>query len=72
MELQDTSASVKTLNGLIPICAACKKVRNDEGYWSQIEIYVSQRSDATFTHGMCPDCIVEYYPRRPKGEEPTG
>ncbi len=59
-------ADVKVLRGLIPICAACKNVRNDQGYWSQIETYISQHSDATFTHGMCPACMDEYYPDRRK------
>jgi N-terminal 7TM region of histidine kinase len=70
--VQEAVAQVKVLTGLIPICAACKKVRNDQGYWSQIETYVSQRSDATFTHGMCPDCMDQYYPNRRRRAEPSG
>ena len=53
---------VKVLRGLIPICAKCKKVRDDKGYWSQVETYLRQRTDASFTHGVCPDCLRELYP----------
>ena len=53
---------VKTLKGFIPICASCKKVRNDEGYWDQIEEYIRDRSDAEFSHGICPDCKKKLYP----------
>lgn len=56
IELQDALANVKTLSGLLPICATCKKIRNDEGYWQQVEGYVSEHTGATFTHGICPDC----------------
>lgn len=48
---------VKQLSGMLPICATCKKIRNDEGYWSQIELYIMEHSEATFTHGICPDCL---------------
>lgn len=60
-ELRDALDNVKTLSGLIPICARCKKVRDDQGLWNQIESYVSQHSDALFTHGVCPDCMHELY-----------
>ena len=55
-ELQAALAQVRTLRGLIPICAWCKKIRNDEGYWEQLEFYIKSHSEADFTHGMCPDC----------------
>ena len=55
-ELRAALAEVKTLSGLLPICAACKKIRDDKGYWSQVEVFVTQRTEATFTHGVCPDC----------------
>ena len=55
-ELQAALAHVRTLRGLIPICAWCKKIRNDHGYWEQLELYLKNRSEADFTHGMCPDC----------------
>lgn len=61
-ELQTALAEVKALSGLLPICAACKKVRDDTGYWSQIEAYVSARSKAQFTHSICPDCMMKLYP----------
>ena len=61
-ELQEALANVKTLSGLIPICATCKKIRDDKGYWNQLEAYVMQHSDATFTHGICPDCIKRDHP----------
>ncbi|MBF0538580.1 MAG: response regulator [Nitrospirae bacterium] len=56
-ELKKANETIKTLKGLIPICAKCKKVRNDKGSWQQIEEYVRQHSDAEFTHGFCPECI---------------
>jgi len=55
-ELQDALAKVKTLSGMIPICAWCRKIRNDKGYWDQVEAYIESRSNATFTHGICPEC----------------
>ena len=60
-ELQAALHEVKTLHGLLPIFAKCKKVRNDEGYWEQIESYIGQRSGAKFTHGICPICSEELY-----------
>lgn len=57
--LSDAIANVKTLSGLLPICASCKKIRDDEGYWNQVESYISKRTDATFTHGICPDCAAK-------------
>ncbi len=61
-DLQEALASVKSLSGLLPICASCKKIRDDQGYWSQVESYIQSHSDATFTHGICPDCIQKFYP----------
>ena len=61
-ELQSALAEVKTLTGFIPICAACKKIRDDQGYWNQIEAYVQEHSNAEFSHSICPDCIKELYP----------
>ncbi len=55
-DLQDALAKIKTLKGLLPICAWCKKVRDDNGYWKQVEQYIQEHSEAEFTHGMCPDC----------------
>ena len=59
IELQHALAQVRTLRGLIPICAWCKRIRNGEGYWQQLEAYISDHSEADFTHGMCPDCAKE-------------
>ena len=61
-ELQKSLAKVKTLSGLLPICASCKKIRDDSGYWKQIEAYIREHSDATFTHGLCPECVKKLYP----------
>jgi PAS domain S-box-containing protein len=61
-ELQKALADVKTLGGLLPICAACKKVRDDQGYWSQIETFVQTHSEITFTHSLCPECMPKYFP----------
>ena len=58
--LEEALAEIKTLEGFIPICASCKKIRDDEGYWNQIEAYISKRTDAVFTHGLCPDCVEQY------------
>jgi PAS domain S-box-containing protein len=61
-ELQDALADVKLLSGLVPICASCKKIRDDQGYWTQIESYIQDRSDAKFSHSICPDCAAKLYP----------
>ena len=61
-ELREALAEVKTLSGLLPICANCKQIRDDKGYWSSVEKYVSSHSEAEFTHGICPDCLVKLYP----------
>jgi CheY-like chemotaxis protein len=55
-ELEQALSQVKTLRGLLPICAWCKKIRNDQGYWDQLESYLSVHTDATFSHAICPDC----------------
>jgi hypothetical protein len=61
-ELQKALHEVKTLSGLIPICAQCKKVRDDKGYWNQIESYIHKHSDVDFSHSICPKCAEELYP----------
>lgn len=61
-ELAETSANMKTLSGLLPICSNCKRIRNDGGYWNQVETYISKHTDAAFTHGMCPDCSEKFFP----------
>jgi hypothetical protein len=55
-------AEVKVLSGMLPICAACKKIRDDNGYWSQIEAYIRTHSSAEFSHSICPDCARKLYP----------
>ena len=55
-ELEEALANVKELRGLLPICAYCKKIRNDENYWEKLEHYVSHHTHARFSHGICPDC----------------
>lgn len=62
MELQQALVEVKTLRGLIPICATCKNIRDDQGYWQQIEAYIQEHSDAVFTHGLCPACFRKLHP----------
>ena len=61
-ELKDALSKVKTLSGLLPICSSCKKVRDDKGYWNQIEEYIQKHSDADFTHSICPHCAEQIYP----------
>jgi len=61
-ELRDALAKVRTLSGMLPICAACKKIRDDQGYWNQIESYISKHSKAEFSHSLCPDCAQKLYP----------
>ncbi len=62
LDLQKALEEVKTLSGMLPICAKCKKVRDDKGYWQQIEKYIGEHSDAQFTHGLCPECARAIYP----------
>lgn len=60
-QLQEALAQVKTLSGFLPICASCKKIRDDSGYWKQIESYLAAHADVTFSHGLCPDCAKKLY-----------
>jgi len=66
VELKEALNQIKTLSGLIPICAACKKIRDDKGYWNQLEQYLEEHSDAVFSHGLCPECFREYFPEAAK------
>jgi len=61
-ELEKALSEVKTLSGLFPICSSCKRIRDDKGYWNQIESYIHEHSDAQFSHSICPDCIKKLYP----------
>src|ERR1035438_7122860 len=59
---------VKTLSGLLPICAWCKRIRDDKGYWSQVEKYVHEHTGADFTHGICPECLEKQRPKKQPAE----
>ncbi|RMI14659.1 MAG: response regulator, partial [Calditrichaeota bacterium] len=61
-ELQEALSKIKTLRGLIPICASCKKIRDDRGYWQQLERYLQEHSEAAFSHSYCPECIQKHFP----------
>ncbi len=65
VKLKEALDKISTLRGLLPICARCKKIRDDQGYWQQIEVYISDHTEADFTHGICPDCARAIYPKRP-------
>jgi PAS domain S-box-containing protein len=62
LELQEAAANIKTLSGLLPICAYCKKIRDDQGYWNQVEFYIRRHAEVQFTHGVCPDCARRIVP----------
>jgi len=62
VKLQDALEKVKLLSGFLPICAGCKKIRDDQGYWQQIESYIKEHTDVEFSHGICPDCAKRLYP----------
>jgi hypothetical protein len=64
-ELTKAQAEIRQLTGIVPICSACKKIRDDEGFWQQVESYVEQHTQASFTHSMCPDCLKEHYGNEP-------
>ncbi|SLM28299.1 Response regulator receiver protein [Desulfamplus magnetovallimortis] len=61
-ELDSALKEIKTLSGIVPICAGCKKIRDDAGYWQQVEAYIHKHTTARFSHGICPDCMSQYYP----------
>lgn len=61
-QLQKALDDIKTLKGILPICASCKKIRNDRGYWDQIESYIREHTEAEFSHGLCPECMKKLYP----------
>jgi PAS domain S-box-containing protein len=62
VDLQKSLSEVKTLRGFLPICSHCKKIRDDKGYWNQIESYIQDHSETEFSHGICPECAKKYYP----------
>ena len=68
-DLKNALAHVKRLSGLLPICMHCKKIRDDKGYWNQLESYIEDNSDAGFSHGICDECLEKYYPESNLGED---
>ncbi|HOD54905.1 MAG TPA: response regulator [Candidatus Cloacimonadota bacterium] len=68
-KLKEQTDKIKELSGLIPICASCKKIRNDDGYWFQVEEYIRQHTQAEFTHSLCPTCMKKLYPDYMHDEE---
>jgi CheY-like chemotaxis protein len=69
-QLEEALSKVKTLSGLLPICSACKKIRDDQGYWSQVEGYIQKHTDARFTHSYCPECSQKYLSKL-EGDDPN-
>lgn len=69
-ELQEALRNVRTLAGLLPICCGCKRIRDDAGYWQEVEEYVAQHTHAEFTHGFCPDCVSRLYPEYHRKDRP--
>jgi len=67
--IDELKSEVQTLRGMLPICAKCKKIRNDQGYWENVEDYIQAHSGASFTHGLCPGCAKELYPSYYKGSK---
>lgn len=65
-DLQSAAAEIKTLNGMLPICSSCKRIRDDSGYWNQLEKYIKEHSHAELSHSICPTCIRQLYPGRAK------
>jgi hypothetical protein len=61
-QLEKALSEVKTLKGMVPICSFCKKIRNDKGYWDQVEVYVRNHAEADFSHSICPDCLKQHDP----------
>lgn len=61
-DLQTALAEVQTLRGILPLCSYCKKIRNDKGYWEQVDVYIRHHSQADVSHGICPECLKKYYP----------
>jgi PAS domain-containing protein len=67
--LQEALSKVRTLSGLLPICASCKKIRDDDGYWNRIEEYIKDHSEAEFSHSICPECVIKFYPELRKKDD---
>jgi DNA-binding response OmpR family regulator len=71
-QLQESLANVRTLKELVPICAGCKKIRDDKGYWNQLEHYLMSHTDVKFSHGLCPDCVLAFANSQPEDPSKTG
>jgi phosphoserine phosphatase RsbU/P len=71
-DLEAAMQHVKTLQGLLPICMHCHRIRQDDESWERIDSYIQQHSDATFSHGLCPECLDKYYPEDPDDEDKVG
>jgi hypothetical protein len=73
-DLQTALAEVRTLSGLVPICSWCKRIRDDLGYWMQLEHFIQNHSSAQFTHGICPECAARFHPEAALqgGDIPSG
>lgn len=65
-ELERALEEIKTLRGILPLCSFCKKIRNDEGFWERVDVYVSARTEAEVSHSICPDCLKTHYPEVPE------
>jgi hypothetical protein len=61
-ELQEASAEIKTLRGILPLCLFCKRIRDDKGYWEKVDVYIAKHSQADISHGVCPECLKKHYP----------
>lgn len=70
-ELELALKEVRTLKGIVPICASCKNVRDDQGYWNRVETYLNEHTEAEFSHAVCPDCMKRLYPQFKDDEAPT-
>jgi len=68
-ELQNAIEQIKTLRGIVPICSSCKKIRDDKGYWEQVDAYVTRHTEAQFSHGLCPECMKKLYPEFCKNDD---
>jgi sigma-B regulation protein RsbU (phosphoserine phosphatase) len=68
-ELREALEQIKALRGIVPICRHCKQIRDDQGYWNQVETYISRYSDAQFSHGICPECLEKYYSEFVEGDD---
>lgn len=69
--MERAAAQIKTLSGIVPICSHCKRIRDDAGYWNQVETYLTAHSDALFSHGICPLCMAKLYPEYSDDPEPA-